>query len=69
MSALDQQVVGKWSEKREQFAQTEYESLTSSQGDLTRISPVSSLDYRSVDYLMELHQEIERLKTEKLVTN
>ena len=30
------------------------------------ITPISS-NFKSVDYVMELHKEIERLKTEKLI--
>ena len=56
-----------WSERRDMFAQTENESQTSSQGDLSNISPIISYDYRCVDYIMELHKELERLKTEKLM--
>lgn len=62
--------MGKWSERREEFVQTEEpesHTLTCSLGDLSRSSPILSSDYKSVDYLMELHKEIERLKTEKLM--
>ena len=61
--------MGKWCERREEFVQTEEESHphTCSLGDLSGASPVLSSDYKSVDYLMELHKEIERLKTEKLM--
>ena len=59
--------MGKWSERREEFVQTEEEFHSSSLGDLSGATPVLSSDYKSVDYLMELHKEIERLKTEKLM--
>ena len=66
-SFLDHLAVGKWSERREEFVQTEEEFHSCSLGDLTGASPILSSDYKSVDYLMELHKEIERLKTEKLM--
>ena len=60
--------MGKWSERREEFVQTEESHThTCSMGDLSGASPILSSDYKSVDYLMELHKEIERLKTEKLM--
>ena len=31
------------------------------------LTPISSTNYCSIDYIMELHKEIERLKTEKLI--
>ena len=31
------------------------------------ITPIASTNYLSIDYIMELHKEIERLKTEKLI--
>ena len=61
-SGLDHLAVGKWSERRE-----EGECQTCSLGDLSGAAPLLSSDYKSVDYLMELHKEIERLKTEKLM--
>ena len=56
----------KCSERREQFVQTDSETAAS-RSELSCRTAVISSDYKSVEYLMELHKEIERLRTEKLI--